>query len=333
MEKEKGMEERSATPALQEFPQLSRLHFFSAQNQGVIADYLAYLRARHYAPAMQEGTIRALKSFTVLMPEARQATLSHDLTQTTSTDVDAWIEAAFHHQLAPSTVAPRLRVLQGFFAFLHKQGSIAQSPMRFPRHHILVPQALPRPMAEDEVAAFFRVIDTLRDRTMFFLMLRCGLRVSEVSRLSWAALDFAQGTVRIDHSKGQVDRVVYLAPDVAKALLQWQRLQSAAPRYVFPSRVTRKGGLPLSARQIQHCMTRYLRLAGITKPYSPHALRHTFATQLLNAGASLEVVKELMGHRSLDITLRYTQLYDRTKRAQYDQAMIQVAKRQGLQGR
>ena len=188
-------------------------------------------------------------------------------------------------------------------------------------------------MADDEVVAFFRVIDAVRDRTMFLLMLRCGLRVSEVSGLAWLALDFTQGTVRIDHSKGQVDRVVYLAPDVAKALRQWQRLQGTPPRYVFPSRVTRKGGRPLSARQIQHCMTRYLKLAGILKAYSPHSLRHTFATQLLNAGASLEVVKELMGHRSLDVTLRYTQLYDRTKRAQYDQAMLQVATRQGLQGR
>jgi site-specific recombinase XerD len=327
------METHCVTPALQEFPQLSQLPFLSPHNQGVIADYLAYLRARHYGRAMQEGTLRALKSFAVLLPEARQATLSHDLTQTTATDVDAWIEAAFRHPLAPSTVATRLRVLQGFFAFLHDQGAIAQSPIRLPRHHILVPQDLPRPMAEDEVVAFFRVIDAVRDRTMFLLMLRCGLRVSEVSSLAWSALDFAQGTVRIDHSKGQVDRVVYLAPDVTKALRQWQRLQGAAPRYVFPSRVTRKGGLPLSARQIQNCMTRYLKLAGISKPYSPHSLRHTFATQLLNAGASLEVVKELMGHRSLDVTLRYTQLYDRTKRAQYDQAMSQVAKRQGLQER
>jgi site-specific recombinase XerD len=80
-------------------------------------------------------------------------------------------------------------------------------------------------------------------------------------------------------------------------------------------------------------MTRSLKLAGITKSYSPHALRHTFATQLLHAGASLEVVKELMGHRSLDVTLRSTQLYDRTKRAQYDQAMAQVATRQGLHER
>jgi site-specific recombinase XerD len=80
-------------------------------------------------------------------------------------------------------------------------------------------------------------------------------------------------------------------------------------------------------------MTPYLKLAGITRAYAPHALRHTFATQMLNAGASLEVLKELMGHRSLDVTLRYTQLYDRTKRAQDDQAMVQIEQRQGLQGR
>jgi site-specific recombinase XerD len=164
-------------------------------------------------------------------------------------------------------------------------------------------------------------------------MLRCGLRVGEVSGLSWAAIDVTQGTLRIDNSKGHVDRVVYLSSDVATALRQWQRLQTVATPYVFPSRMTRKGGLPLSARQIRNCMTRYLKLAGITKAYSPHSLRHTFATQLLNAGAFLEVVKELMGHRSLDVTLRYTQLYDRTKRAQYDQAMAQVEKRQGFERR
>jgi site-specific recombinase XerD len=299
----------------------------------LIADYLAHLRARPYAPSVQEGTIRALKSFAILMPVARQTVLYQDLTQTTPTDIDAWIEASFHQKLAPGTIETRLRVVQGFFRFLHDQGSMAQSPIRRPRHQILVPQDLPRPMAEDEVVAFFRVIDALRDRTLFLLMLRCGLRVSEVSGLPWSAIDFAHGTLRIDTSKGHVDRVVYLSPDVAKALRQWLGLQAAKALYVFPSRMTRKGGAPLSVRQMRNRMTHYLKLAGITKAYAPHSLRHTFATQLLNAGASLEVVKELMGHHSMQATLRYTQLYDRTKRAQYDQAMAHVEQRQGLQRR
>jgi site-specific recombinase XerD len=203
-----------------------------------------------------------------------------------------------------------------FFVFLCDHEVLAQSPIQVPRHQMLVPTRLPRPMAEAEVVACFRVIDALEDRTMFLLMLRCGLRVSEVSRLLWAAIDMAQGTLRIHNSKGQVDRVVYQSPDVTTALRQWHGLQSAATGSVFPSRMTRQRGLPLGARQIRNRMTRSLKRAGITKGYSPHALRHTFATQLLNAGASLAVVKALMGHRSLQMTLRSIQLYDRTKRAQ-----------------
>src|SRR4029453_12273596 len=265
------MEEHYATPALQEFPQLQRLAMFNPATQGMNTYYIPYLIAPPHSTSVQESATRARKSFPVLMPEAPQALLYQDLTQTTPTDIDAWIEASFHGKLAPGTIATRLRVVQGFFDFLRDQGVIAQSPIRHPRHHILVPQDLPRPMGEDEVVAFFRVIDALRDRTMFLLMLRCGLRVGEVSGLPWAAIDFTQGTLRINNSKGHVDRVVYLSPDVAKALRQWQRLQTAPAPYVFPSRMTRKGGLPLSARQIRNCMTRYLKLAGISKAYSPHS--------------------------------------------------------------
>jgi site-specific recombinase XerD len=327
------MQSLQPTRPLGAFPQLRRVHFFSPQNQDWVAAYLAHLRARSYAPSTEDNALRALKCFAVLMPASRQATLYEDLTQTTPTDIDVWIAAAFQQGLAPGTIVTCRRGLQGFFVFLCDRGVLAQSPIQLPRHQILVPTRLPRPMAEAEVVVFFRVIDTLEDRTMFLLMLRCGLRVSEVSYLRWAAIDMAQGTLRVNTSKGQVDRVVYLSPDVATALRQWYGLQSATVGYVFPSRMTRKGGLPLGARQIRNRMTRYRKRAGITKRYSPHSLRHTFATQLLNAGASLEVVKELMGHRSLQMTLRYTQLYDRTKRAQYDHAMAQVEQQQGLHRR
>ena len=98
--------------------------------------------------------------------------------------------------------------MQGFFLFLCHRGGLAQSPIQLPRPQILVPARLPKPMAEAEVVAFFRVIDALQDRTMFLFMLRCGLRVSEVSSLRWAALDMPQGTLRVNTSQGQVDRVV-----------------------------------------------------------------------------------------------------------------------------
>jgi site-specific recombinase XerD len=89
----------------------------------------------------------------------------------------------------------------------------------------------------------------------------------------------------------------------------------------------------LSRSHINVLMDQYLGAAGLTRPYSPHCLRHTFATQLLNAGVPLEVLKELMGHHSIQITLRYTQLYDATKRHQYEQAMTKIAQRQAASRR
>ena len=89
-------------------------------------------------------------------------------------------------------------------------------------------------MAEAEIVVFFRVIDALEDRTMFLLMLRCGLRVSEVSHVRWAAIDLGQGTLRVNTSKGRVDRVVYHNPMLATALRQW--LGSSRHRQTMCSR-------------------------------------------------------------------------------------------------
>ena len=142
--------------------------------------------------------------------------------------------------------------------------------------------------------------------------------------LSWDAIDLSAGTVRITLGKGKVDRIVYLSPDATQALQVWRHHHTPG-RYLFPSRTRTKDHL--SRFQINVLMEQHLGAAGLTRHYSPHCLRHTFATHLLNAGVPLEVLKELMGHHSIQITLRYTQLYDATKRHQYEQAMTKITQR------
>ena len=188
-------------------------------------------------------------------------------------------------------------------------------------------------MPDEDVVAFFRVIDKLRDRLLFLLMLRCGLRAGEARTLPWSALNWEQGTIRIDDSKGAVDRIVYFSSDVETTLRQWQGVQAPNAHYIFPSPLRTCDGEPLSRVRVHTLMAHYVAKAGLKTPYTSHCLRHTFATNLLNAGASLEVVKELMGHNSLDMTLRYAQLYDTTKRQQYDQAMDRGEQRHGLKRR
>src|SRR5438105_9193403 len=270
-------------------PSLHRLTFVSPLNQDLVAEYLAHLRTRHASPKTLQTTLGALVTFYRLLPPARQPSLWQDVTRLTPADVDAWLEAAQRHGLAPSTIHTTLSVVRRFCTFLQEHGLLAHQPIHPRRHAVLLPQMLPRPMAEEDLIRFFQVIDVLRDRTMFLLMLRCGLRVGEVASLPWSAIDWAQGTIRVDNSKGRVDRVVYVSPDLEKVLRQWRRAQWPPMPVLFPS--PSLPGAPVSVHSIQRVMAQYLKRAGITKTYSPHTLRHylPFLTMSGNLSASTDV--------------------------------------------
>jgi len=307
-----------------------RLARFSVPNQHRILQYLAFLTAQQ----CRETTLVAV--VTTLATLGRQLTgegyevLTADLTQTTAHDISAFITAAQASGLAPSTMNTKVSLLAGFFEYVREEGQMTQQPVLRRRHRLLTPLVLPKPIPDTDLAAFFKVIDSVRDRLIFLFMLRCGLRVSEVCALTWDAIDLHTGTVRINQGKGQVDRIVYLSPDVEQTLQVW-RAHHTPGLYLFPS--PKRHRVHLFRSQINVLMDQYLAAAGVTRHYSPHGLRHTFATHLLNAGVSLEILKELMGHHSISLTLRYAQLYDTTKKHQYEQAMAQIAQRQTLSGR
>ena len=287
--------------------------------------YLHLLSARRYATGTIEAVITVIKRFLQHLPPVRRAALADTLTLATTQDISDFVRLAQKSGLAPSTINLSLSVLSELFDFLREAGLMISQPVSKRRHRLLAPSTLPKPMPESDLVAFFKAIDSTRDRLLFLLMLRCGLRVSEACALPWSAVDLAAGTLRIDDGKGQVDRVVYLSPDVGRELKLWQARGTNTP-HLFPSR--KRKGLPLDRRVANAMMAEYLRRASVTQKYSPHCLRHTFATQLLNAGVSLEVLKELLGHRSIQNTLKYTQLYEQTKRQQYDDAMAKVERRQ-----
>lgn len=288
-----------------------------------VSAYLQTLHARNYAPTTLYAVAGAVKKFVLLMPAARRGIISNDLTQTQPRDLDLFITAARAAGLAPSTINNKLSLLREFFSFLIEEGAMARQPVLRHRHHVAAPTTLPKPMPEAALVCFFKVIDSVRDRLIFLLMLRCGLRVSEACALTWADVDLPALTIRVDGGKGAADRVAYLAPDVERALRLWQAHHTGS-LYLFPSR--KVACTHLGRRNVFMLMQKYLRQAGVTAGYSPHCLRHTFATQLLNAGVTLEVLKELMGHRSVQMTLRYTELYEPTKRRQYTEAMGRITR-------
>jgi site-specific recombinase XerD len=302
---------------------------FSPPNQQRMLQYLALCAAQQYRPTTLRAIVRTLNALRHRLTGIRRRVLTADLTQTTPQDIAAFITVAHASGLAPTTINTQLGMLRAFFAHLRDDGQMAQQPVRR-YHRLATPLVLPKPMPDADLVAFFQVIDAARDRLIFLWMLRCGLRVSEVCALTWEAMDQQAGTIRINQGKGRVDRIVYLAPDVTQTLEGWRRHQPPGV-YLFPSPKPQRAHLFRS--MINRLMDQYLAAAGLPRQYSPHSLRHTFATQLLNAGVPLEVLKELMGHYSIALTLRYAQLYDTTKKQQYERAMRQITQRQALGGR
>ena len=182
---------------------------FSTLSQHWMLQYLDLLATRRYAPATLTAIVRTLAGLLRALPLERQARLAADITQTTAQDISAFLSTGLAAGLAPSTLNTKLSILAGFFAYLCDEGVMRQQPVSRRRHRLLPPDVLPKAIPDADLVAFFQVIDSLRDRLLFLLMLRCGLRVSEACALTWAAVDLHAGTVRINHGKGQVDRLVY----------------------------------------------------------------------------------------------------------------------------
>jgi site-specific recombinase XerD len=179
-------------------------------------------------------------------------------------------------------------------------------------YHLTEPRKIPVVMSQDEVRRLLAVAKTLKFRTMLTLTYGCGLRISEIVKLRVGDVDSEQNIIRIVQAKGRKDRHVMLPAEVLKLLRQWWSERPTkyddgvpkAERYLFPSRESAR----MSTRQFSRLFRQTAKAAGISKHITPHTLRHSFATHLLEAGTDIRLIQALLGHDKLGSTARYTRV-------------------------
>lgn len=180
-------------------------------------------------------------------------------------------------------------------------------------YHLREPQKIPLVMSADETRRLLAVASSLKVRVLLSLGYGCGLRAGEVVRLKVKHIDSAQRIIRIEQSKGRKDRNVMLSPETLDLLRQWWKARPSRhdagtlvdERWLFPG--TRRDK-PMTTRQLSRLFHEAADAAGIKKSVTLHALRHSFATHLLERGTDIRIIQALLGHDKLDTTARYTRV-------------------------
>ena len=252
------------------------------------------------------------------------------LWEVTSKEVGLYVDHLLQKRRTPKTITCHLQTIRLFFEYLIQEEGI---PMANPvtRISIRLPKPLPRHLKDDQVTRFLAIIRDVRDRAMFMLMLRCGLRVQEIADLTVDTIDLQRKQIFVSKGKGGKDRIVYVSEDARSALFAYLSKRSAKGKSLFLVQKGTMKGQPLSVRGIQKRMESYARKSRLN--VSCHRLRHTMATQLLNADAALATIQDLLGHGQITTTQRYCWVANLKVQRDYYKAMEVVLQRTQAQRR
>jgi site-specific recombinase XerD len=244
--------------------------------------------------------------------------LTVPLSEVTPKEIGAYVDHLLRKRRTPKTITCHLQTIRLFFDYLmHEEGREIVNPVT--RISLRLPKPLPRHLKDTQVRELFGGITDLRDRAMFMLMLRCGLRVQEVAELTVDAVEFGRKQIFVFHGKGAKDRVVYMSEDAHSALLAYLEKRSSKAKGLFLVQKGPMRGKPLSVRGIQKRIEYYARKS--SQDVSCHRLRHTMATQLLNADAGLATIQDLLGHSQITTTQRYCRVANLKVQRDYYKAM------------
>jgi site-specific recombinase XerD len=247
--------------------------------------------------------------------------------EVTLRDIDAYINHCQQQDHRPTTINRRLVAIHCLYSFLEVEHPNAPTNPVIPKRHFLrCGKPLPRGARDEDVARLFAVINHPRDEAIFMLMLRCGLRVSEVHNLSLSHLNLhanmGQYPRLLINGKGSVQRIAYLSSQVYAALVGWlARRPTANSQAVFLNKYNQR----ISVTGIQRRLAKYCQLAGIW--IACHQLRHTFGRHLTKAGLPVTSIQKLMGHSQLRSTEVYIHISDSQVQQDYETAITKVAQK------
>ena len=279
-----------------------------------ITEYLCDQYRRHCRPNTLRNSLIAIDQFLDFITQAGK----RHLKEITREDLGAWIEHGQDKGLKASTVKMRLRTLNAFLRYLIEK-DVIQPEVLSRRMIIKVPDSLPRAMDPEEVQHLISVIDTIRDRAMILVLLRTGMRIGELLTTLVSEVNLKERRIAIyEAEKTRIGRVVYLSDDAIGAVTAWVKKRDPHKAHLFYG----QGRHRLTYPAARAMFNKYLTRAGLSHTgYSLHCLRHTCATELLNAGMRLECLQQLLGHSSIEMTRRYARLTDKTREEEYFRAM------------
>jgi integrase/recombinase XerD len=286
-----------------------------------VEQYFQNLHRRNVSVHTLKSAFTTIQSFQAFLQNCGKLNL-FSLTQE---DLEAFVESQQDRGLKPLSVKSNLRQVQTFLRYLIAGEIISPDVMARPIR-IKVPDPLPRAMDPLDVRRLLSVTQNIRDRAMILVLLRTGMRIGELLRTRVSDIHLAERKILLwVGEKNRTGRVVYLSEDACEAVRAWDQKRDAHKPLLFYA----QGRSSMSYTGARTLFGKYLKKANLShKGYSLHCLRHTCATELLNAGMRLECLQQLLGHSTVEQTRRYARLTDKTREQEYFRAMARIEGRQ-----
>jgi integrase/recombinase XerD len=255
------------------------------------------MTARRYGEKVQKAYVRHVRTFTAFLGRSPDTATKEDLRR-------FQLHLA-QQQISAGSINAAIAALRFFFTVTLEQPDLVR-----PLRTVNEPRRAPVVLSQEEVARLLEAAPSLKYKAALSVAYGAGLRVSEVANLKVSDIDSQRMTLRVEQGKGQRDRYVMLSAQLLELLRDWWRA-ARPPVWLFPGQNPIN---PITPRQLNRAVTAAKDLAGIAKRISPHTLRHSFATHLLEQGVDIRVIQVLLGHAKLETTALYTRVAVNTVR-------------------